>query len=260
MVVLLLLLGALGLGTASVVPDDLLPFRSGKVLWAGDAETGDVTQWASTVRVSPDRIRVVKAPVREGRYSYRFEVRQGDNPVREYSGDDRAELGQANPGAGPLIREGMEQWYGLSLMFDESFPNASWQTVAQWKQVGPNRPPAEISADDDRIVFEMGGAGRGLAGQGGDLFATPLVRGDWHDFVMHVKWSPDASVGYVELWYDGEQVVPRTHTANMYRGPAGEVIPNHSRIGYYRDRAIAQTGVVYIDGYKVGTSYGVVAP
>ena len=31
-------------------------------------------------------------------------------------------------------------------------------------------------------------------------------------------------------------------------------IPIHSRIGYYRAHAIRQTGVVYIDGYKQGTS------
>ena len=260
---LLLALVFLGLALcavgASVVPG-ISPFRSGKVLWTGDAETGNLGQWASAVRVARNRIRAVRAPVRHGRYSYRFEVRQGDNPVPDFSDDDRAELGQANPGRGPLIREGMEQWYGFSVMFGRSFPKAAWQTIAQWKQVGPNPPPAELSASDDEIAFAMGGARKRLAGDGGELFETRLVRRVWNDFVMHVKWSPRASVGFVELWYDGKRVVRKTYTANMHRSSDGEVIPNHSRIGYYRDRAISQTGVVYIDGYKVGTSYDAVAP
>jgi hypothetical protein len=106
----------------------------------------------------------------------------------------------------------------------------------------------------------MGGDAKHLPGQGGKLFETPLERGRWHDIVMHVKWSPSARVGFVELWHDGDQVVPRTATANMYRDGSGRVIPNHARIGYYRDRAISEAGVVYIDGYKVGTGKGAVAP
>jgi hypothetical protein len=256
-----LLTGVAVLAAVSLLSDGRFgPFGPGKVLWVGDAETGDLSQWASSVKVGDDRIRTVSSPVRQGSYSYRFEVRHGDNPVPEFSSDDRAELGQANPGRGPLIQDGMEQWYGLSVMFDESFPDASWQTIAQWKQIGPNPPPAELTADDGVLAFQMGGAEKDLPGRGGILFKTPLERGEWHDFVMHVKWSPSPGVGFVELWHDGAKVVSKTPTANMYRDSEGKVIPNHARIGYYRDRAIGETGVVYIDGYKVGTGKGSVSP
>jgi hypothetical protein len=247
-------------GAASMRSDGKFgPLGSGKVFWAGDAETGDLSQWASSVAVAGDRIRTVTWPVRQGRFAYRFEVRGGDNPVPEFSSNDRAELGQANPGRGPLIHAGAEEWYGFSVRFDRSFPDASWQVVAQWKQLGGNPPPAELSADDDVLAFSMGGSSA-HPGDRKRLFEAPLTRRVWHDFVMHVKWSPSPREGFVELWHDGELVVPKTSIANMYRDSSGDIIPNHARIGYYRDRSISAPGVVYIDAYKVGNSYAAVAP
>jgi hypothetical protein len=70
----------------------------------------------------------------------------------------------------------------------------------------------------------------------------------------------ECQCGFVEFWHNGRQVVRKTSIQNMYRDGSGKVIPNHSRIGYYRDRAISQTGVVNIDAYRVGTSYAAVAP
>ena len=206
--------------------------------------------------VAQDRIRVVTSPVRQGRYAYRFEVHQGDSPPNSNSSNDRAELGQGNPGNGPRINEGSEQWYGMSYYFDQSFPKATWQTVAQWKQMGSNPPPAEISVNNDVIALEMGGT----HGDREKLYRAPLTRGVWNDFVMHVKWSADPNVGFVEFWHNGRQVVRKTSIQNMYRDESGKVIQNHSRIGYYRDQSITQSGVLYIDAYRVGTSYAAVAP
>jgi hypothetical protein len=43
-----------------------------------------------------------------------------------------------------------------------------------------------------------------------------LTPGRWHDFVVHVLWSRDPDKGFVEVWFDGEQVVPRTKTATLF--------------------------------------------
>src|SRR4051794_32290026 len=101
--VLILAIGAAVVNAVSVLSGELVKMvRPGKVVWSGDAETGNLSQWASAVMVAPDRIRAVTTPVSEGRYAYRFEVRQGDDPVPAFSSNDRAELSQANPGNGPL--------------------------------------------------------------------------------------------------------------------------------------------------------------
>ena len=42
-----------------------------------------------------------------------------------------------------------------------------------------------------------------------------LTPGRWHDFALHVLWSRDPSKGFVEVWFDGEQVLPRVMTATL---------------------------------------------
>ena len=42
-----------------------------------------------------------------------------------------------------------------------------------------------------------------------------LTPGRWHDFAVHVLWSRDPAKGFVEVWFDGEKVVPRTMTATL---------------------------------------------
>lgn len=59
-------------------------------------------------------------------------------------------------------------------------------------------------------------------GYGDDiLWAAPLQHGHWYDILLHVKWEPCASYaingkctnnngGFVEMWVDGNNVVPKT--------------------------------------------------
>ena len=42
-----------------------------------------------------------------------------------------------------------------------------------------------------------------------------LTSGRWHDFAVHVLWSRDFDKGFVEVWFDGELVVPRAKTATL---------------------------------------------
>jgi hypothetical protein len=51
------------------------------VIWRGDFETGDLSQWSSKQIVSADRLKVVSSPVTQGDHAVRVEVRQGDNPI-----------------------------------------------------------------------------------------------------------------------------------------------------------------------------------
>ena len=50
----------------------------GPLLFLGDFETGNLSQWSTFQSQAPDRIQVVQARVRRGRYAARFLVREGD--------------------------------------------------------------------------------------------------------------------------------------------------------------------------------------
>ena len=51
------------------------------VLWRGDFETGDRSQWTGTEMISADRLQIVQDPVRQGRYALKARVYQGDDPI-----------------------------------------------------------------------------------------------------------------------------------------------------------------------------------
>jgi hypothetical protein len=42
-----------------------------------------------------------------------------------------------------------------------------------------------------------------------------MTAGKWHDFAVHILWSRDPQKGFVEVWFDGEKVVPLTKTATL---------------------------------------------
>ena len=81
---------------------------------------------------------------------------------------------------------------------------------------------------------------------------APLVRNTWDDFVFHVKWATD-STGFVEVWLNGQLVVPKTYLPTIYSGQNV-----YLKQGFYRPSYSLPT-VLYEDGMRRGTSYADVA-
>ena len=208
------------------------------VVWRGDFETGDRTQWTSTQMVSSDRLAVVSSPLREGRYALKATVRQGDDPIN--SSGNRNELVK-------LTREpvGSEYYYRFSTMFASDFPSVrTWQLFTQWHhEGGSGSPPLEFYVYGEEIRLNIGGD------PGVIVWKAPLVRGQWQDFILHVKWSPDATVGFVELYHQGQLVLPKRHIATMFPG-----MLNYLKVGLYRSDTVSQMGVVYHDGWVMARS------
>jgi MYXO-CTERM domain-containing protein len=213
------------------------------VLFAGDFETGDISQWSKAQIVAPDRIQIVTSPRRQGAYAARVEVRQGDDPIN--ASGNRAELvWSKNP-----EQEGNERWYGWSTLWPDDYPSQkTWQLFVQWHHSGCcGSPPVELYVNGETMSLRLNASQV--------VWNEPLVRGKWHDFVMHVKWSSDPKIGYVELWYDGKLALPKTYAPNMY---AGEV--NYLKMGLYRNATIQPTGVIFHDGMTVATTQAEVQP
>jgi hypothetical protein len=205
------------------------------VVWVGDFETGDRSQWSHTQMVSADRLAVVPSPMRQGRYAIKATVKQGDDPIN--SSGNRNELVR-------MTREpvGSEYYYRWSTMFDATFPSAkTWQLFTQWHHEGSSgSPPIEFYVYGEEIRLNIGG------NPGTIVWRTPLVRGQWQDFIFHVKWSPNASVGFVELYHNGKLVLPKRFTATQFSGQL-----NYLKVGLYRSDTVAPTGIVYHDGWTM---------
>jgi uncharacterized protein (TIGR03382 family) len=211
------------------------------VVWRGDYETGDWSQWSKAQLVSDDRLQVVTSPVTQGRYALKVTVRQGDNPIG--ASGNRNELVYLS-----YEPEGSERWYRWQTMWPADYPSdAPWQIFTQWHHSGSDGSPP--------MVFSVRGETVRMLANTEVVWTTPLARGLWHDFLFHVKWSPDASVGFVELWYDGVLALPKTFTSTQFAGQT-----NYLKQGLYRDDTIASTASLFHDGMVVGTTRADVEP
>jgi uncharacterized protein (TIGR03382 family) len=223
----------------------LLPtVASASIVWRGDFETGNLSQWDREQSVASDRLQVVSSPVREGRYAMKVTVHQGDDPINA-SGNRNEVLNLRREDAGS------EFFYKWSTLFPSSFPRSpKWALFTQWHHDGNGgSPPLEFYVVDDKLTLRLGGS------SGKIVWTAPLQREHWNDFVLHVKWSPDPKVGFVELYHDGQVVVPRTMVATQYPGQG-----NYLKLGLYRDESIAPEGIVFHDGFVQATSLEDVMP
>lgn len=226
----------------------------GKLLWVGDFETGDFSQWqvgkGGIQQKTAGRATVVADVVRQGRYAARFEVRPGDNNVSG-SGDDgeRCELmipAELSGGAA----EGDEAWYALSARMDTPRSPDGWNTLVQWHGTAPGGQAFAINAVGGNEIY--------LRTAGGDL-ANPTLNyytlaakwelRRWYDLLVHVVWSSDPAKGMVEAFADGARVLPPQHVPTLYTGYAV-----YLKVGHYR-KAWTETDVTYIDGVCIATSY-----
>lgn len=217
---------------------------SASSVWKGDFETGNLSQWDRQQVVAADRLQVQSDVVREGNHALKVTVKKGDDPIN--ASGNRNELLYMG-----LEPAGTENYYKWSTFFPASFPRANtWQVFVQWHHLGLNgSPPLEFFIIDDEMRMRAGGV------SGPIVWREPMQRDRWHDFVLHVKWSPDPKVGFVELYKDGELVVPRRYVATQFKGDV-----NYLKMGLYRNDTISPVGVLYHDGFEVATTLEDVMP
>jgi MYXO-CTERM domain-containing protein len=217
---------------------------SAEVVWRADFETGNISQFDGRPQmVSPDRLMVVSSPVAEGRYALQATVVQYDNPI-DASGNRNELVHFGNE------TEGKEYYYRWYTMFAEDFPAPdTWQLFVQWHQSGDSgSPPVEFVVRNDSIRLGVGGTGT-------SIWTTPLVRGVWQEFIFHVRWSSNPSVGFVELYLNGELAIPKRSIATLFPGQS-----NYMKAGLYRNNIIEPVGRVWHDGFIQATTLEEVIP
>jgi hypothetical protein len=231
----------------------------GQVLWVGDAETGDLSQFQDTPwnNVGGTTPRVVTDPVREGRYAIELGL------VGTTTRDDGICCGSRNELV-PKFRDlvpGDDLYFGFSTYLAPGFPvDTYWQVITQFKQNFDGSPPLQLTVETGSYKF-AGGVGHPDFPQHFMKTLAPAVTGEWVDWVLHVKFSPDPDVGFVEVWKDSELVLPHfaPRTGTMYPAPFGPDA-SYVKIGYYRDPTIERPGTIYFDAWRIGTSFDSVQP
>jgi hypothetical protein len=226
----------------------------GIVTWAGDFETGGLSQWQWVLAESADRLRTVTSPVRQGSYAARFEVHDSDHPG---SANPRAQLNSA-----PMHREGDERYIGWSTYFPSDFPSipsGAWFVFFQFHGEPYNGSPrlGFGVSPDGRIELR-----RDAVYNYDRVWSQPQQRGRWTDFTVRVKWSKDPSVGFVELWVDGAR---QTFSNGQTRLAMATIQSDQTGVeniatNYRKRGAIPGEVTLLHDAVKVGTSYATVQP
>jgi hypothetical protein len=174
---------------------------SAEVLWRGDFETGDTKQWDGSVK--PEGVKVVMEPVRAGKFALRID---GTNAARRGEHDRIEFQHQPKP---PGTAEGTERYYGWSVYLPKKFTDRPhtlgyFESRKSWSRLMAFEVTGEDVLFTTRVPYSRHWSGKGK-----------LTAGRWHDFAVHVLWSRDPKRGFVEMWFDGEKVVPLTKTATL---------------------------------------------
>ncbi|MCP3141804.1 polysaccharide lyase [Pyxidicoccus xibeiensis] len=207
------------------------------IVWRGDFESGDRSQYSGTQMVNADRLQVVTSPVAEGKYALKVTVKQGDDPINA-SGNRNELVYQGREAVGS------EYYYRWKVMFATDFPSVdTWQLFTQWHHDGCcGSPPVEFFVKGEEIRLSLPRTGE-------TPWRTKLQRGVWHEFILHAKWSSDPKVGFIELWHNKELVLPKRGAVTMYAGQK-----NYLKLGLYRNDTVQPVGVVYHDGFVQATT------
>lgn len=179
-----------------------------------------------------------------------------------FSGTNRAEVyaRHASPSTTPpeLWPDpvGSTRWYGFDLFVPSDFVTDTtgqlWFTLTQWKGLAGGSPPIALEIKNDRL--EMAGAtGRQSLGT--------LRKGTWERIVVGVHFQP-TTAGWVEVYRDGAQVLPRTYRPTMgYRTVDGVKVldPSYLKQGIYRTKSWKVTHVLYFGPTSIGRTKADVA-
>lgn len=224
-------------GTAASSLGALTARATGTLAWKADAEDNsfdnafaDTSAGAGGIDyLSPQVRAIVTSPVRGGTYAYSHTV----NGVAS-NGSQRCESRAKSIN----FYEGDERWLRFSTYLPSGFPTSpgSWQLIHQLKNDGSGSPPLALHVEGGKFELQ-GGDGH----PGGSAAMTPkdlgaASTGAWDDWLWRVKFSSDNTVGEIQIWRNGVEVLA------TYKPPGGTLYPNqrsYPKFGLYRDPALS---------------------
>ena len=255
--------GAGGAPAPSASPSTTVGSDRSSLIFTGDFETGNLEQW-ETNQSCPSGVTVVTSPVRAGKYAAKFTVGDGDTSAK--CNDVPTDNPRAQLVSDDLFKNGDDYYIGMSTFFPADFPEPT-----DWFQIseiyGPpfgGSPSMGIDMEGNRIV---------LARDETHGYDTPWVmtrdvaKGkSWEDLVLHIKFSNDPAVGFVEIWHNGVKQTFKDGSQKLFYATLAEGINwepggfNSMFTNLYRSSdSKLGTVTIYHDEVLVGKTYESVA-
>jgi Polysaccharide lyase len=206
-----------------------------EVLFRGDLETGDLSQWDYLLK--EEGLSVVTDPVAQGKYAAKVTITKNELWT---NGLNRVEVQHQPDDA--YLTEGKDIYYGFSFYLPQTLTPDNHQilyfetkeTYEQVMQLAVEGEHMRFATQKPAWKVHWEADGKATAGK-------------WHRVAIHVKWAASADAGQVDLWFDGEQVV----TAGKAQTFLGK--PAFVQHGILRD-TIDQVETLYFDDARAGTT------
>jgi hypothetical protein len=215
-----------------------------EVLWKGDFETGDISQWSGNLNGwngAEQNITITSAPVHEGRSAARITIHPNDLFP---NGHNRVELRYD----GKRTKEGETTFF--SWRFQLPADVQVHEDIGYWETKGP-------SYRQSMAFYVDPGAGGTRLGFRTNLpaprhhWSAPVSTGDWHQIAMKIFWTQDPEKGRVSVWFDGRLVV---------EDAAAQTKPNNADLflqcGIHRDSSQPAVETIFLDDAMEATSPG----
>ena len=223
--------------------------------------TANADQWEMMWACASNRFSKITSPVRDGTYAGKFTVEPGDRAP----GGERAEMVMWKP----YYWNGKDIGYGNDFYYAWStyLPSPGWQNANTWQLFWQahtanykGSPEVSLMLGSDDILF----LGKNNGVKDDVNLGITLSKNVWHDFIVHVKWTKDAT-GVVEVWHklSTESNFEKLHTKTGYKtaqtlnsvwGSGEESI--RTQFGIYRSAINgAPTSTIYNDAFRIGTTF-----
>ena len=111
--------------------------------------------------------------------------------------------------------EGADYYFGDTFTLPTTFPvdETSWQVITQWKNADTGSPPEELKIGHGNVILD-GGYGY-PTGPAGSKYWTqtlaPATTATQTTVVLHIHFSSNPSLGSIDAWVNGTQVLTGYH-------------------------------------------------
>lgn len=253
--------------TVTPAPTPSQPAPSGSILWKADAEQNLWDEWASISTQSncsvptwsgmtDSRVSRVSSPRVQGSYAWRAHIEPGDVCY-----DERVEFGQGGPDktgfSNRQFKSGDEVWISFQANPSAGVVNAQyWQSNFQFKQLNAGGGAFGLEILNGRWQLSVSDTNQVAAGNAYNRFwSAPATAGLWAKLTLHVKFSSDPNVGFLELYGDPNGTGVRLLMAkrNTWTMKVNTNV-TYLRTGIYRDARNNTAADLFIDGLTVATT------
>jgi len=166
----------------------------GAVLWRGDFETEDFSQWDYLLH--PAGFSITRDCVREGKAAARITINGKESFLWQGRKElNRSEL-QYKPTQGATI-EGKDTFFRFSFYLKSPFSERE-HALGYWESHGNFQQMMRFNITGTALSFQE-------TATNNPFWRLPngAAPRRWHQLLMHIHWSTDAHKGFVQTWVDG---------------------------------------------------------